>query len=309
MPKVYVKFNTAIIKEVELTKNETTFGRKSSNDIVIDHPTISGSHGKIRKEDGHYVVEDLESTNGTFINGRKIKSGRLKSKDQIGVAGHILEFVDDESAATASAPAPATAAPVKEAPAPAAKEAPAIPPPPAAPAVPAPEPKPVISVTDTPAAPKAEPAKSPDKLPGDLEKQKELLRQALGITPQNQPKSDPSPEPAIAAEVSAPAGKPAVVKIVSGAADGQSEVHLKDLVTYIGTANNALIKITGFLVPSLAAAISRRPEGYFLKAVKPGYPKVNGNAVREQVFLENGALIEVGGTNMVFYHSEAKKAS
>jgi hypothetical protein len=79
------------------------------------------------------------------------------------------------------------------------------------------------------------------------------------------------------------------------------------LVTYIGTTDQAAIKIKGFLVPSLAAAISHRPEGYFLKAVKAGYPKVNGNAVNEQVYLENGALIEVGGTNMVFYQSDKKE--
>jgi hypothetical protein len=98
-----------------------------------------------------------------------------------------------------------------------------------------------------------------------------------------------------------------VVRIISGGVDGQAEVILKELVTYIGASDQAIIKIKGFLAPSLAAAISRRPEGYFLKAVKAGYPKVNGNAVNEQVFLENGALIEVGGTNMVFYFSDKRK--
>jgi hypothetical protein len=98
-----------------------------------------------------------------------------------------------------------------------------------------------------------------------------------------------------------------VIKVVSGAVDGHTEIKLKELVTYIGTSDKAAIKIKGLLAPSLAAAISRRPEGYFLKAVKAGYPKVNGNSVKEQVFLENGALIEAGGTNMVFYQTDAKK--
>jgi len=90
--------------------------------------------------------------------------------------------------------------------------------------------------------------------------------------------------------------------------NGQLEVPLKDLVTYVGTTNQAQIKIKGFLAPSIAAAISRRPDGYFLKAVKAGYPKVNGNAIQEQVLLENGAMIEVGGTSMVFHASIKNQA-
>jgi hypothetical protein len=82
-------------------------------------------------------------------------------------------------------------------------------------------------------------------------------------------------------------------------------------MTYIGTGTQANIKIKGFMAPELAAAISRRPDGYFLKAVKVGYPKVNGISVTDQIFLESGALIEVGGTNMVFYltDEQAKKDS
>lgn len=239
MAKVYLKFNSAVIKEVKLSKDETTFGRKPSNDIVIDHPTISGFHGKLRKEGDHYIVEDLNSTNGTFINGRRVKSGQLKDNDQVGIAGHILDFHEDDG------PAPAPAAPV---------------------------------ATDLPASIDA-------------------LRKGLGIgsdgkilPPEN------GGEPVVG-----------IVRIIAGGVNGQSEITLKDLVTYIGTTDQALIKIKGFMAPDLAAAISKRPDGFFLKAVKAGYPKVNGASVQEQTLLENGALIEIGGTNMVFYRSDAKK--
>jgi pSer/pThr/pTyr-binding forkhead associated (FHA) protein len=104
MAKVYLKFNSAIIKEIKLDKDEITFGRKSGNDIVIDHPTISGFHGKIKKDGDNFVVEDLGSTNGTFLRGQKIKSGTLKDGDQLGVAGHILEFHISDTTPITTAP-------------------------------------------------------------------------------------------------------------------------------------------------------------------------------------------------------------
>ncbi len=299
----------AVIKEIELKKDELTFGRKPNNDIVIDNPAVSGFHGKILKEGDSYYVEDLNSTNGTFLNGQRVKKTALKNKDQVGIARHVIEFSTDS-------------APVKV----------ADPSAPAGPAGPAP--------TTERAAEEITPEKS---------NQLEILRQSLGlpakalITPT--PANIPPPPPAPAASPSAPiilrpgnqAGgtttprpgtssddffaqntpiatpvpdqNPAMVRIVAGAVNGQSEIKIKDMITYIGTSDKAAIKIKGLMAPSLAAAISKRPEGYFLKAVKAGYPKVNSNSVQEQILLENGALIEVGGTNMVFYLPNSKKDS
>ena len=231
MAKVYLKFNGAVIKEVRLEKGETTFGRKPDNDIAIGHPTISGHHGKIRKDGDRYLLEDLNSTNGTYLNGQRVKSAVLKNRDRIGAAGHILEFLLDDAAEASAEP----------------------------------EPAPKSTASEKANAP-AEP---------------ELIGAKVG---------------------------PGMIRIISGAADGPTEVPLKDLVTYLGTADQAAIKIKGFMAPSLAAAISRKPEGYFLKAIKAGYPKVNGLAIQDQVLLENGATIEAGGTNMVFYASDRKKA-
>ena len=279
MAKVYLKFNGAIIREYKLAKEETTFGRKPTNDIVIGHPTISGFHGKIRKDGDHFIVEDLNSTNGTFLNGQRVKGAALKNRDKIGAAGHILEFVVDDASPATLEPG-AAVAPGGQA------------------------------VAGSPAAPSANPAAAAEA--EALEKQKELLRRSLGIGGAPPLPADAPSAPATPPGAEGPGGdgaKPAhaVIRIISGGVEGQSEVVLKELVTYIGSSDQAVIKIKGFLAPSLAAAISRRPEGYFLKAVKPGYPKVNGSTVTEQIFLENGALIEVGGTNMVFYHADKKK--
>jgi predicted component of type VI protein secretion system len=290
MAKVYLKFDAAIIKEIRLTKDETTFGRKPTNDIVIDHATVSGFHGKIVKSGDGYVVEDLNSTNGTFINGNRIKTGVLKDRDQIGVARHILEFF--------AADDPLPPAPPKKT------------------FNPEPIEKPMPS---SPSQPNKSSGAELEIVHGDrvvdfadvAEIPGNLSSAARQLLQKKEPPATAAPETPAASEPEPAMPEPALgfVRIVSGAATGQTEIKLKDLVTYIGTGDKAAIKIKGFLAPDLAAAISRRPEGYFLKAVKSGYPKVNGNPVREQIFLEHGSLIEVGGTNMVFYQSDSKKAA
>lgn len=251
MFKLIVKFNTAVINEVSINKPETTFGRKPDNDIVIDNQAVSGHHGKIIKDGNVYFVEDLKSTNGTFLNGRPITKSKLKNKDHIRVARHQFEVVTDEVSAASDDPAPDT------------ELKPAIPTPP----------------------PQTIPPTKVKPVPLDqhnLIDQESKLKQKL----------PPS----------------ATIKIVAGRVGDESEITLNDFVTYIGTSDKAAIKIKGFLAPDIAAAITRRPEGYFLQAVKPGYPKVNRVAINEQIFLESGALIEVGGTNLVFYiHDKNKK--
>ncbi len=119
---------------------ETVLGRDTSADVVLADPSgeLSRRHVRIGLTGGAVVVEDLGSTNGTFLNGERIGDPRsLRTGDQIGIGDYALEFTSSVEAD--GAPAPAAAAPVPaapiEAPAPAAP-APAAPAP-AAPAAPA----------------------------------------------------------------------------------------------------------------------------------------------------------------------------
>lgn len=108
MPKLLLKFNAAVIKEVPFTKDSLTVGRKADNDIVIDNPAISGHHCRIALEGGTYYVEDLESTNGTFVNEKRVKKAGIHHNDVVGLAKHALVFVEDNPEPVA-APAPAAA--------------------------------------------------------------------------------------------------------------------------------------------------------------------------------------------------------
>jgi pSer/pThr/pTyr-binding forkhead associated (FHA) protein len=102
MPKFLLKFNAAVIKEIPIAKDTLTVGRKDDNDIVIDNPAVSGHHAKITLTGDTFFVEDLESTNGVFVNEKKVMKAGLKNNDVIGIVKHALVFIDDRAAAAAA---------------------------------------------------------------------------------------------------------------------------------------------------------------------------------------------------------------
>ena len=109
MPKLLLKFNAAVIKEVAMEKDSISIGRKSDNDIVIDNPAISGHHCRLTMEGGGYYVEDLESTNGTFVNEKRIKKSGLHHNDVVGLAKHAVVFLNESEVAASAEGAAKTA--------------------------------------------------------------------------------------------------------------------------------------------------------------------------------------------------------
>ncbi|NNN05963.1 MAG: FHA domain-containing protein [Elusimicrobia bacterium] len=109
MPKLLLKFNAAVIKEVAVDKDEIRVGRKPDNDVVIDNPAISGHHCRIAKRGDAYFIEDLDSTNGTYLNEKRVKTADLKSNDVIGIAKHALVFVTEAAAPPGPPPPPSDA--------------------------------------------------------------------------------------------------------------------------------------------------------------------------------------------------------
>jgi pSer/pThr/pTyr-binding forkhead associated (FHA) protein len=104
MPKLLLKFNAAVIKEIPFDKASFSVGRKPDNDIVIDNPAISGHHCKIALEGGTYFVEDLDSTNGTYVNQKRVKKSGLHHNDVVSLAKHSLVFVEENPAPEPSKP-------------------------------------------------------------------------------------------------------------------------------------------------------------------------------------------------------------
>lgn len=94
MPKLILTHDGAVIKEFTLDEERITIGRKPSNQIHIDDPTISGEHAAILMLQ-HAYVEDLNSTNGTNLNGKPVTKRQLNHGDIIKIGRHEFKFVDD----------------------------------------------------------------------------------------------------------------------------------------------------------------------------------------------------------------------
>jgi len=98
MPKMIVSIDEVVIKEVQLTKDRTTLGRRPYNDIVIDNLAVSGEHAVIHMSGADVVLEDLNSTNGSYVNGKAIKKQALQNGDAIEVGKYKIKFVGDNAA-------------------------------------------------------------------------------------------------------------------------------------------------------------------------------------------------------------------
>ena len=98
MPKMIVSIDGVVIKEVQLTKDRTTLGRRPYNDIVIDNLAVSGEHAVMQMSGAEVFLEDLNSTNGTYVNGKAIKKQQLQGGDTVEIGKYKIKFVHDGAA-------------------------------------------------------------------------------------------------------------------------------------------------------------------------------------------------------------------
>ena len=240
MPKIILKFEAAVIKEYPMTSSTLTIGRQADNDIYIDHPAVSRHHCRILLQGNIYFIEDLNSTNGTLHNDKKVIKAGLRDQDVIAIAKHNLIFVDDRPAVENKSEAPSD---------------PAITPP----------------ASDLPPTP---------------------------LTPPLAAKNLEVPE--VSPPVNKGFEKMGGLRVIEGVVD-QMDYQLTENSTYIGKSDRVHIKIKGMFAPEVAGMISKKQTGYSLVAIKDGYPKINGMPVQGERALNEGDVIEVGGTQLQFY--------
>jgi len=89
------------LQRLPLTRERLSIGRRLHNDLVLDHPAISGDHARILTHGADSVLEDLNSTNGTLVNGQPVRKHFLQSGDVIELARYALRYQ-----APAAAPSP-----------------------------------------------------------------------------------------------------------------------------------------------------------------------------------------------------------
>lgn len=94
MPTLVISIDGAVIKEVQLTKERTTLGRRPYNDIVIENLAVSGEHAVLTISGGKVSIEDLRSTNGTYVNGRAIQKQDLLNGDLLDIGRYKIRFLD-----------------------------------------------------------------------------------------------------------------------------------------------------------------------------------------------------------------------
>ena len=111
MGKLVVSLDGVVIKQVELTKDKTTLGRRPYTDIVIDNLAVSGEHAVLQTAGDLVFIEDLNSTNGTYINGRAIRRQQLAHNDSVEIGKYKLRYLahDEGAGEPPRAPRPAPA--------------------------------------------------------------------------------------------------------------------------------------------------------------------------------------------------------
>lgn len=92
MYKLTIKRNESRIAEFVFEQGTVSIGRNSDNDICLDDPTISGLHAKIISFFRPTYVQDQRSTNGTFVNGKRVVEHTLNPGDVIAIGTHKIIF-------------------------------------------------------------------------------------------------------------------------------------------------------------------------------------------------------------------------
>lgn len=266
MAKLVLKFEQNVLKEFSLAQGTVTIGRLPDNLIQVDNLAVSGHHAKIYWDTDHYVLEDNNSLNGTYVNNQRVSKAVLKDGDSVLIGKHTVVFQDEWHD---EAPAHTTVA-----------EGAALP------AVPKLE---ATVVLDTKKAKEmlaaARAAQAPPAAPaGD----------AGAAAP-----AVPAPEPA-----APPKERTGLLTVLDGKTD-EVQYHLSGKLTVIGKSEMASIKLKGWFAPKVAASISKRDSKYFIAASEKDVKvRVNGSDIAGQKELAEGDVIEVAGVKLSFAYQD-----
>ena len=236
MAKLVVKFDERVLGEYPL-ESEMTIGRLPDNTVVIDNPAVSGHHARVFLEGDDYLVEDLHSKNGTYVNEKHVVRGALRNRDVLLVGKHRLVFDEQGTAEAALTP------------------------------------RRVPTLGETAYL--------------NTKEHRDLLAKLRAQRAQVQTPSQPTHE----------AG--ACLRVVDGPADHQ-EYLLQNGVSFIGTSEEALVRLRGWWKSKTAAAIAQSDAGFTLTDFD-GSTLVNNAPLpdgRHQ--LKDGDMLEVGGLILEF---------
>lgn len=102
MPKLILSVDNNVIDEYTINKDTITIGRRTDNDICLDNLAISGYHSQITTVLNDSFLEDLNSTNGTFVNSKIVKKHALKDGDIIDIGNHRIKYINHLATSSAN---------------------------------------------------------------------------------------------------------------------------------------------------------------------------------------------------------------
>ncbi|MBI5178826.1 MAG: FHA domain-containing protein [Nitrospinae bacterium] len=234
MAKLVVRLNNEVMKEQEVGAG-LTIGREAG-DIILKNPAVSAKHARISVEKNHFVIHDMKSTNGTFVNKGRIASQELHHGDIINIGKFEMEFIN----------------PVEK--------------------------------------------ESSDFFGGGDMAGMTVMIKAADLLKPKEKEGDTSK-----AFKKAHAAHLVDLSKSTGSSGALVSIKLEKETTLIGTGANADIKVKGFTVAAIAAAIAKNGEKFTLKYMGGlSKPKVNGGKVDGECELKAHDKIEIGNSTFEF---------
>lgn len=268
MPKLVLKFDDRVLQECSIGAQGVKIGRLPDNTLVIDNPAVSSHHARVFREGGSYVLEDLKSTNGTFVNEKPVGRHTLRDGDVVLIGKHKIEFDLLAEAGEGTE--------VRE---------------------------PTAIVPDL-GGTRLLDTEAHKTLLAKWEREAQAKKLAEQTAATARPAPSRAPEPATPAaavhkpERHAPPARVGVLRVISGRAD-QEEYSLTGQTSIIGKADTALVRLKGWFKPKVALAIARKGEGYTATPLG-GKTLLNGQRMRERDDLRNGDVLVVSGLTLEF---------
>jgi pSer/pThr/pTyr-binding forkhead associated (FHA) protein len=302
MARLILSLDSQVLAEYNMSKERYTIGRLPDNDVRIDNPAVSGHHSLIINILNDSFLEDLNSTNGTYVNGKLIKKHALQHGDVITIGHHQLRFADQQISDTEQDEFEKTMV------IPASQQD-------AGQLLKAEEAAAAAAAVDAATAESADPVgASRSDVKVDMPEMTSDPAQAppAAMVAESEMVAAPAPEPA--AHVATAAAEPpshvatsagidpsnapnalpmAKLQVLSGAFAGR-ELELTKALTTLGRPGVQV------------AAITRRAEGYYVVHVESGeegdYPLVNGQPIGAQARkLTDNDVLQLAGVKMGFF--------
>ena len=249
--KLQLMLNGEVLSTHELNKETVVIGRRPESDVMVDNLAVSGKHAQIITILNDSFLEDLNSTNGTYVNGSLVKKHALKHGDVVGIGKHQLKYVNEGAAEQSGEDSFE---------------------------------KTMIIRPDAVGMPEAT---GTIEIGASVEKIAAQEKKQIEAEVKRAPKQASAP--------AASASQAAKLQILNGANAGK-ELELTKALTTIGKPGTQV------------AAITRRPQGYFIIHVEGGAggrtPIINGKTIGTQATaLQDHDVIEVAGVKMEFFIS------